>query len=94
MWPRKRYDPYPDLLRLQGRLQHELDVVSKEALTQRVATVETICIAQRRIRSAIHDSIIYATVGKDRKKLTPEFVDKTEGYCRPYIDTLRDLTSA
>jgi hypothetical protein len=79
---RKRYDPFPDLLALRGRMVTEVDELAEAgSISPKFAG-----IAQDSINQTVRDFTMYATIGKDRNKLTPKFVSDAEEQMRSSID--------
>lgn len=74
---KRRYDPYPDLVVLQTKLMRE----DFEGYIGGGAS------------GYLKDMIVYATLGKDRKKLTPEYVTRTEDKCRELMVRFAELSN-
>jgi hypothetical protein len=68
----RRYDPWPDL--------HDAHMRHYRALLERQdeLSTEVMSMASRRLRGTYENYTIYATMGRDRRKLGPEFVERAD----------------
>lgn len=87
---RKRYDPWPDLLARSGDLQRRVVAKAKSG----EFSPDQARAANKAIRQTFEDFTTYATVGRDRKKLTSRFVDDMERDACELIDLVLRMHSA
>jgi hypothetical protein len=78
---RRRYDPWPDLLAAYERITRELMERAKTGDLSPAAYR----MAQQGVRSTYDNFVIYATCGRDRKKLGPDWAQKAEENMRQSI---------
>ena len=78
MFFRRRYNPWADLLNRSTDLHRELMMkrMSGEVSPERFQADERV------VRMVYEDFTVYATIGRDRKRLGPDFVDDFEKQVR------------
>lgn len=84
---RQRYDPGSDLTALTVRLVREYDEQGKRG----ELTVGETRAANKAVRLAMEPHVIYAVMGRDRRKLTPQFAEDAERDVRGWVEQALEM---